>query len=197
LPGPGASAPITIGNKIFLTCYTGFGTSSPDPGGMENLKRHLLCLSLNDGKILWDTPTPADLPEQERIREGHGYASSTPVADAERIYTFYGKSGVFAFDHSGKQLWKTKVGDKLNGWGSATSLVLYKNTLLVNASIESDALIALDTGTGKEIWRAAGTTESWHAPALVIAPDDKTEIVIAKNGRVLGSMRTPARLCGT
>jgi hypothetical protein len=57
---------------------------------------------------------PAELPEQERIRENHGYASSTPVADGERVYAFFGKSGVFAFDHSGKQLWKANVGDKLN-----------------------------------------------------------------------------------
>src|SRR5688572_866435 len=32
LPGPGASSPITFGNKIFLTCFTGFATSSRDPG---------------------------------------------------------------------------------------------------------------------------------------------------------------------
>src|SRR4051812_33515026 len=25
LPGPGASSPITYGNKIFVTCYTGYG----------------------------------------------------------------------------------------------------------------------------------------------------------------------------
>jgi outer membrane protein assembly factor BamB len=186
LPGPGASSPITLGDKIYLTSFTGFATSSREPGDMANLKRHLLCLNLADGKILWNTATPADLPEQERIRENHGYASSTPVADAERIYTFYGKSGAFAFDHSGKQLWHTKVGDKLNGWGSANSPVLYKDFLLVNASIESESLVALDKKTGKEVWRAAVSQESWHAPVLVTAPDGSTEVVIARNGRVLG-----------
>jgi len=185
LPGPGASSPITFGNKIFLTCFTGFATSSREPGNMANLKRHLLCLNLADGKIVWDTPTPADLPEQDRIRESHGYASSTPVADGERIYTFYGKSGVCVFDHHGKQLWQTKVGDKLNGWGSATSPVLYKDFVIVNASVESESLVALDKKTGKEVWRASGASESWHAPVFVNAPDGKTEVVIAKNGRVL------------
>jgi outer membrane protein assembly factor BamB len=186
LPGPGASSPITLGNKIFITCFTGFATSSREPGDMANLKRHLLCLNPGDGKILWETPVPADLPEQERVRENHGYASSTPSADTERIYAFFGKSGVFAFDHSGQQLWKAKVGDKLNGWGSATSPVLYKDFVIVNASIESDSLVALDNKTGKEVWRAGNIPESWHAPAFVTAPDGKIEIVIAKNGRVLG-----------
>jgi outer membrane protein assembly factor BamB len=186
LPGPGASSPITLGDKIYLTCFTGFATSTREPGDMANLKRHLLCLNLADGKILWNTATPADLPEQKRIRENHGYASSTPVADAERIYTFYGKSGAFAFDHNGKQLWQTKVGDKLNGWGSANSPVLYKDFLLVNASIESESLVALDKKTGKEVWRAPVSQESWHAPVFVTAADGSTEVVIARNGRVLG-----------
>jgi outer membrane protein assembly factor BamB len=153
---------------------------------MTALKRHLLALDLADGKALWDTPVPAEQPEQDRIRENHGYASSTPVADTERIYAFFGKSGVFAFDHAGKQLWQTKVGDKLNGWGSATSPVLYRDFVIVNASVESESLVALDRKTGEEVWRAGGVPESWHAPAFVNAPDGKTEIVIAKNGRVLG-----------
>lgn len=184
LPGPGASSPVTFGERIYLTCYTGYATSSREPGEMSNLKRHLLCLNLGDGKILWNTPVPAEMPEQARIREDHGYASSTPVVDGERVYTFYGKTGVFAFDHSGRQLWTTKVGDKLNGWGSATSPVLYKNLLLVSASIESESLVALDKTTGKEVWRANIGPESWHAPALLNAPDGTTEVVAAKNGRV-------------
>ena len=179
LPGPGASSPIVLGNRIFLTCFTGFATSSREPGEMSALKRHLLALNLDDGKILWDTPVPAEQPEQDRIRENHGYASSTPVADAERIFTFYGKSGAFAFDHNGKQLWHAKVGDKLNGWGSATSPVLYKDFVIVNASIESESLVALDKKTGREVWRAGGIKDSWHAPALVTAPDGGSEIVVA------------------
>jgi outer membrane protein assembly factor BamB len=186
LPGPGASSPIVLGDRIFVTCFTGFATSSREPGELTNLKRHLLCLNLADGRILWDTPMPAEIPEQSHVRENHGYASSTPVADSERIYTFYGKSGVFAFDHGGKQLWKAKVGDKLNDWGSATSPVLYKDLLVVNASIESDSLVALDRKTGKEVWRANVGNESWHAPVFVTAPDGATEVVAAKNGRVLG-----------
>jgi outer membrane protein assembly factor BamB len=185
LPGPGASSPITLGNRIFLTCFTGYGTSSGEPGDMNQLQRHVLCLDLADGKILWNTPVPAELPEQDRIRENHGYASSTPVTDGERVYVFFGKSGVFAFDLAGKQLWRTSVGSKLNGWGSATSPVLYKDLLLVNASIESESLVALDRKTGKEVWRSGGVKDSWHAPALLNAPEGKTEIVIAMLKKIL------------
>jgi len=185
LPGPGASSPIVHNGRVYLTCFTGFATSSREPGEMTNLKRHLLCINLADGKILWNTAIPAEMPEQEKIRENHGYASSTPVTDGERIYTFFGRSGVFAFDLQGKQLWQASVGSKLNGWGSATSPVLYKDHVIVNASIESESLVALDKKTGKEVWRATGVKESWHAPALVTTADGKTEIVVAVIRKVL------------
>ncbi|MCZ7636340.1 MAG: PQQ-binding-like beta-propeller repeat protein [Verrucomicrobia bacterium] len=78
LPGPGASSPITWGSHIFLTCYTGYGGSPSASGSLENLQRHLLCLDAADGRVLWNKAVPAEMPEQDRIREDHGYASSTP-----------------------------------------------------------------------------------------------------------------------
>jgi outer membrane protein assembly factor BamB len=179
LPGPGASSPIVLRDRIFLTCFTGYATSREEPGELSQLKRHLLCFRLGDGKLLWDSATPAELPEQERIREDHGYASSTPATDGERIYTFYGRSGVYAWTLDGKTIWRTNVGTKLNGWGSATSPVVYGNLLIVNASIESDAIVALDKMTGKEVWRAEGINDSWHAPVLVEVGKGRTEVVVA------------------
>jgi outer membrane protein assembly factor BamB len=186
LPGPGASSPIVRGDRVYLTCFTGYATSSREPGDIANLKRHLLCLNLADGKTVWDTARPAEQPEQDKIRENHGYASATPVIDDERIYAFYGRSGVIAFDHQGKELWNTKVGKKLNEWGSAASPVLFKDLLLVNASVESESLIALDRTNGKEVWRTGGVKDSWHPPVLLNAPDGKTEIVLAMIRKVVG-----------
>lgn len=198
LPGPGASSPVVFGNRIFLTCYTGV---APGRGGsLDELKRHLLCLDRATGKLLWNTPVPADLPEQSGIREDHGYATSTPVVDAERVYVFFGKSGVFAFDHAGKKLWNTKVGTQLNGWGSATSPVLHKDLLLVNACIESSALVALDKKSGTEKWRARGINESWHAPLVVPVPGGKSEVVIACIKQVMAfdaDAGTPLWTCQT
>ena len=179
LPGPGASSPIVLGNRVFLTCFTGYAVSREEPGAIENLQRHLLCFDLRDGKLIWDRATPAEMPEQPKIREDHGYASSTPVTDGERIYTFYGTSGVHAWDLDGKPLWRTNVGSKLSGWGSATSPVLHNNLLLVNASVESEALVALDKKSGKEVWRVGRINESWHAPVLIKANGGRTEVVMA------------------
>ena len=123
LPGAGTSSPVLFGKKIFLTCYSGYNVPGKPAGDMEQLRRHVVCLDRKDGNILWKTEIQNRLPEQERIRENHGYASSTPAVDEERLYVFFGKSGVFAFDHDGKELWKADVGSRLNSWGSAASPV--------------------------------------------------------------------------
>lgn len=170
LAGEGASSPIVVGNRIFLTAGV---------GGAEDLVRHVLCLDAATGKILWDKTVESELPEQPKIRENHGYTSATPVASATHVFVFFGKSGVFCFDHSGRQIWNTKVGSRLNGWGSAASPTLHKNLVLVNASVESETLVALDQSTGKKVWEASGIKESWHSPALAPAAGGGTEVITA------------------
>lgn len=177
LPGPGTSSPILIGDRIFLTCFTGSG---------DALKLHLLRLNRDTGQVEWDKSVAPELPEQDRIREDHGYASSTPVADNDRVYVFFGKTGVLAFSHDGRELWRATAGSRLHGWGSATSPVLYQDLVIVNASVESESLIAFDKKTGRKVWTAEGIKESWNTPLLVPLPDGKTELVVAVFGKVLG-----------
>src|SRR5262249_39281271 len=146
---------------------------------------HVLALDRKTGATIWNTPMPAKLPEQESIRDSHGYASSTPAADAERIYCFFAKSGVFAFDHAGKPLWKTEVVERIHQWGTASSPVLHDDTLFVNASVESDTLFALDAKTGRVKWKAGGIKESWNTPLIVTPKGGKPEVVVAVQGKIL------------
>ena len=126
LPGAGASSPVVFDDHIYLTSYTGYLVPGESGGSLDDLKRHLICLRRDDGKILWNQAVKATLSEKDRVRD-HGYAANTPAADTERVYTFFGKSGVFAFDHQGNQLWQADVGSNTNGWGTAASPVLYKD----------------------------------------------------------------------
>jgi len=186
LPGPGTSSPIVIGKRIFLTCFTGLkGSSDKDSEATKGLRRHVLCLERDTGKILWTKEVETKFPVEDRIREDHGFASSTPAADPERVYVFFGKSGVFAFDHEGKQIWRQDVGSELNGWGSAASPVLHGGLVIVNASVESQSLVALDKLSGKEKWRAPGIRDAWNTPLVVELPGGKSEIVVPILKKVL------------
>ena len=184
LPGSGASSPLTFGEHIYLTCYTGYFMPDEPPGSLDQLQRHLLALRRDNGEIVWDRAVPARLPEEDSIRD-HGFAANTPVADADRVYAFFGKTGVFAFDHQGQQLWQADVGSKTSGWGTAASPVLYKDLVIINASVESESLVALDRSTGREKWRAGEIRESWNTPVIVTAASGRQELVVARHGDVL------------
>lgn len=184
LPGAGSSSPIVFGDHIYLTCYSGYLVPGAARGSLEDLERNLVCLQPSDGKIVWNKAVKAKLPEESNIRD-HGYAANTPVADADRVYTFFGKSGVFAFDHQGKQLWQADVGSNTHGWGTSASPILHEKLVIINASVESESLIALDRATGEEKWRARGINEAWNTPVIVKAEGGHEELIVATHGKVL------------
>jgi len=185
LPGAGASSPIVFGERIYLTSYTGYLVPGESGGSLDDLERHLICLQRDDGTIQWDTSVKAQLPEEDQIRD-HGYAGNTPAADAERVYAFFGKTGVFAFNHQGDEVWQADVGSGTSGWGTSASPVLYEDLVFINASVESESLIALDRKTGREKWRAEGIREAWNTPVLVETASGDEELVIATHGKVFG-----------
>ncbi len=185
LPGPGASSPIVLGDRVYLTCYSGYGLPDGPQGAVSELKRHLVCVDKSSGKVVWDTPTAADSPEDaygQMLRE-HGYASHTPVTDGERLYVFYGKTGVLAFDLNGQELWRHNVGKESSPmrWGSAASPILVGDLVVVNASDESLSLRGLNKKTGEEVWKAEGTNleSTYGAPAIAKISDDRTDIVVS------------------
>ncbi len=191
LPGFGASSPITLGKKIFLTSYSGYGLNRDNPGDEKNLLHHVLCIDAATGKILWDKTSKPVLPETGydagRV-DLHGYASATPATDGEAVYVFFGKSGVWKYDLDGKTLWKAGVGTGLDrhNWGSAASPILYKNLLIVNASVESKSIRALDKATGKEVWRFDDILSSWSTPLVVTTADGGRELVVIEATKVYG-----------
>ncbi len=184
LPGAGSSSPTVAGGHIYVTCYSGYAVPGESRGDLSNLKRHLLAIDPRDGSIIWKKAIPARLPESEHVRD-HGYAASTPVADEDRVYVFFGKTGVFAFSHDGKDLWRAPVGDGTHGWGSGASLVLDGDLLFVNASVESQSLIALHKKSGRLKWRVPGIREAWNTPLVVEGRGRRKELLIAMPKKVV------------
>ncbi len=188
LPGAGASSPITLGKRVFLTCYSGYGIDAKEPGDMKDLKRHLLCIDRVAGQIIWSKEFPSHISEHVYKGEGayQGYAGNTPITDGEKLYVFFGKEGVFCFDLDGNQLWHVVLGKGQSGWGSGASPIFYKNLLVINASIESQAIIALDKSNGKEVWRAPKVSSAWGIPMLVNTPQKTQELAVNGSQRVVG-----------
>ena len=185
LPGPGASSPIIVGGKAFVTCYSGYGVVEGNPGEIENLVRHLVCIDTQSGKKLWQKDIKAALPEDPYSGIGvtaHGYASHTPVSDGTNVYAFLGKSGVHAFDLDGKKLWEAEVGNESDPtkWGSSSSPIVFGDLVIVTASAESQAIVAFNKDSGKEVWRqeAKGLDGMWGTPTLVSIDENRTDLVM-------------------
>ncbi|HIF32089.1 MAG TPA: serine/threonine protein kinase [Planctomycetes bacterium] len=185
IPGKGFSSPIVVGNFVIITCY------SDAARDLKNLKRHLICVDRKTGKIAWSKTFTSEATEVRgpSFGTGHGYASHTPVSDGERIYVLFGSSGVRAFDMKGKELWKEGVGsDNASMFGSAASPILYKDRLIVTAGAESKSILALDKKTGKELWKAEGSslTRCYCTPSIVKNAAGTDELVISVPYEVWG-----------
>ncbi|MBN1816252.1 MAG: PQQ-binding-like beta-propeller repeat protein [Sedimentisphaerales bacterium] len=183
LPGFGASSPIALRGRLYITCYSGYATEGAR-GPMEDLTLHVVSVDAGSGNIVWDKRIQPILPETTKVRD-HGYAAQTPATDGEHLYVFFGKTGVLKFDLEGNPIWQTSVGAKTHGWGSGTSPVLYENLVIVNASVESGSLVAIHKTTGKEVWRAGGMEDSWNTPHLVKTADGAQELAVSVKDWIL------------
>lgn len=185
IPGPGSSSPIFTGDRIFVTCYTGYGTDKEAAGDPKELGRRLLCLDRSNGRILWSRSLEVSNPEDpyRGYLMEHGYASSTPVTDGERVYVFAGKSGLHAFTLEGDKLWTRAVGNKSSNrrWGSAASPVLYKNLVIVNAADEARCLIAFDKVSSEEKWRygSEGLELAFATPQFTVGLGGRDEMILS------------------
>ena len=188
IPGRGHSSPIVWGNRIFLTTAIEGevvpGAKAvkhmngdkeflhPDSIGADHKHRfQVLCLDRKTGKILWTQTAFEGTPYDDRHRKS-SYAASTPATDGQSVYAFFGTEGLYAYDMSGKLMWKADLG-KLGtvGMGTGTSPILLKNIVIVQCDEEngeSSFIVGIDKKTGKEVWRTPRKVQvSWSTPLLV------------------------------
>lgn len=184
LDGAGSSSPIVVGDKVLLTYFTAPGEA--------DMARHLICVDRATGNKLWDKAVPCAEREDSwrgMLRE-HGYTSSTPASDGTNVYVFYGKVGALAYDLNGNELWRRNLGTGSDnrGWGSASSPVLYKDTVIINAGTEGGVIVALNKKDGKDVWRAEAESArgTWGTPTLVDLPGGKQELVLGVPFEVWG-----------
>src|SRR5204863_476084 len=92
---PGHSSPVVLGDRIYLTA-------------VRDKKMLTLALERATGKVLWEAEAPYKKPE--KIHAIGSLAQATPVTDGERVISFFGSSGLWCYDTSGKRLWHLPLG---------------------------------------------------------------------------------------
>src|SRR5262249_11943808 len=147
----------------------GFGKGKAQQPPDTVYKWEIHCLDAADGKVLWKQ-TAAERRPSIPIHGSNTYATETPVTDGERVYAYFGMTGVFCYDFNGKQVWKTELGSYrvTMGYGTGSSPVLDDGRLFIQCdNDEKSFLVALDAKTGKELWRTARSERTgWSTPLV-------------------------------
>ena len=205
LPGTGQSSPVVWGNRIFLTSAIE-GEVVPGAKPVEHLmegkpwvhpesvagdRRHTLkvvAVDATSGKIVWDQ-TAYDGPVHDARHRRSSFAAPTPATDGALVFAYFGPEGLYAYDTSGKAIWKAVEKFATLGLGTGTSPVLYRNLVIVQRDEDNgdnSTIVAYEKSTGTEAWRVKRPVQiSWSTPALVRAQGrdelvtNGTELIIA------------------
>jgi len=177
LPGEGWSAPIVVGQKVFVT--TAVSTGQKNQKSDHDWK--ILCLDAESGKVLWSTAAIHGKPRLGTHRD-NTYASETPATDGTKIVAYFGMMGVFCYDLDGKELWRKDLDNfpMKNEWGTSSSPIIHNGLVFLQADNEQKSfLVALELVSGKEIWRQERSeTSNWGSP-IIWTNGKRTELVTA------------------
>jgi outer membrane protein assembly factor BamB len=96
------------------------------------------------------------------------------------VYAYFGPEGLYAFDYSGKLVWKAVEKFPTLGLGTGTSPVLFQDLVIIQRDEdngENSVIVAYDKTSGKEMWRTKRDVQiSWGTPVLV-RTGGRTELV--------------------
>lgn len=190
MPGWSGATPVVWGKRIFVMSPSKDANADPSkrgldagPGGPDVL---LMCLSADDGKVLWQTVVDTGNVFQRE----QNMASPSPVTDGKHVWIQTGTGVVAALDMDGKMLWKknlqTDYGKFGQMFGYASSPVLLDGKLIVQVlhgwtTDDPSYLVAYDPIKGDVIWRHERPTD-----ALEESPDAyNTPVVLPWEGKNL------------
>lgn len=169
----GHSSPIISKDRIFLTAADG-----------ETL--NTIALDRATGTILWEAPAPHEA--MEKIHTTGSYAQSSPVTDGEVVVSFFGSSGLLAYDRSGKLLWSHRMGPFTNDFGAGSSPIIEGDLVILVQDHDTDSFIAAyNRLSGEQVWRTDRSefTRNYATP-VIWEVDGKKQIVVSATLRIVG-----------
>lgn len=186
IPGRAWSSPILHRGRLYLT--TAVQAEGGEAAGGK-LALRVLCLDEAGGEIRWDTLLFEREGGGPKGHAKNSQASPTPLLEANRLYVHFGHLGTACLDLDGKVLWRNQDLRYPPVHGNGGSPVIVGDALVFSCDGASDPfVIALDKGTGRELWRTPRRTKvqksfSFSTP-LVITVQGRTQIISPGSGAV-------------
>jgi len=187
LPGRGLSAPIVIGDRLYLTASSGF----------DQDRLHLLCFDKNSGKKIWERQFWAVGRTVSHPKMCN--ATPTPCSDGQRIFATFSSNDVICTDLDGNLQWFRALNydypNATNSLGMSSSPVVVDDTLIVQVESDADSFaFGLDVASGTERWKKERPRKAnWTSPTIVEKPQplvllqsgDGIEAVEPKSGKTV------------
>ena len=152
----------------------------------EGGKLLTIALDRATGKRVWEAEAPHD--ELEAIHKTGSYAQSSPATDGEIVVSFFGSSGLTAYDTNGKELWSHRMGPFKNDFGAGSSPIIEGDyVILVQDHDIGSFIAAYDKRTGKEVWKTDRSefTRNYSTP-VIWDVNGKKQIVVSATLRIIG-----------
>jgi outer membrane protein assembly factor BamB len=169
LPHSGFNSPIVWNHFVFLS-------------GADRQVQEIFCFNAENGELIWSAQAddiPGSPDSSPQVTEDTGYAAPTMATDGEYVFALFATGDLICLDFEGRRIWARNLGVPDNHYGHSSSLLTYKNKLLIQYDqSQGSRVLALDTATGETIWQTArdDVLTSWASPILV--PHDNTHQLI-------------------
>lgn len=174
IPGKGASSPIVVGNRVYLTSQTA------DNG------LHVLAIDLKDGKILWDQGIGKGRLRSHNL---HNMATPTAASDGKFVWVLFGTGELACLDKNGKVVWQRNLvkeyGEYKTNHGYGTSPMLLDGKLFIACMHQgSSYVVAVDAKTGKNVWKkdrnldAKEEAQDSYSSAIFVGSKGHKEVVL-------------------
>jgi outer membrane protein assembly factor BamB len=176
-PGEGIGSPVVAAGRVFTSAM------------IDESHVGLFAYDALTGRPLWKRSWPAgDLAD---IHKTNSHASTTPAADAERVYFYFSTLGMLALDaRTGADVWRKEIPVPyfVFKWGAGMSPVLYKDLVLFCQDDDlNPAFYAFDKLTGKVRWKDDRSDMAVNYSHPVICETDSgDEIVVGGTGLLVG-----------
>lgn len=198
LPGEGSATPIIWHDQVFVlaavpTERLADKPAEPHPEAKTTPPKNIyefvvISLDRETGRERWRQVACEAAPHEGR-HTTNTYASGSPATDGKRLYVSFGSRGLYCYDLDGSLQWKRQLGNlrTRNGWGEGTSPAVYGDQLVVVCDQEENSFLeVLDVQTGETRWRAKRDEPTTWATPLIVAHEDRTQLVVNGTRRVRG-----------
>jgi outer membrane protein assembly factor BamB len=192
----GHSSPIVWNDRLFVTAAIE-GDAVPGakavghivdgqvwlhPDSVAADRKHtlkVLALDARTGSVLWERTAYEGTVYDARHRRS-SFAGPTAVTDGRMVYAYFGPEGLYAYDFSGRLVWKAIEKFKTLGLGTGTSPLLFQDLLIIQRDEDegkASAIVAYDKQSGRQVWKTARPVQiSWSTPVLVAVANRTTGV---------------------